>query len=81
MCAVSNTYDYGQRQWPVWPTPFQPPVALPTPFDWAQFQRLIEAAKHYDKATGQPDCEDPKKQEWFDEIERRLNALEKATKK
>jgi hypothetical protein len=39
---------------------------------------MIRVAEEYDKATNQPNCEDPKKMEWMKEVEKRLAELEAA---
>ena len=44
---------------------------------WEFFQKAMDAAKEFDKATGQPDCVDPEKDKWRKEVEERLEALEK----
>jgi hypothetical protein len=38
---------------------------------------MVEQAKEFDKATKQPDCEDPKKAEFMREVLDRLAAIEK----
>lgn len=85
MCIVSMVFDYGQKTWPdTYPnipqptTPYTLPASpnVPSPEQWAEFKELVEKAKKFDELTSQPDCEDPKKQEWYDRMERRLAALE-----
>lgn len=85
MCVVSMIYDQGRINppWGGWPRiPFQP---QPTDaerdaktrqaiLDWL---KLLEAAKQYDKSSGQPDCEDPKKATFEEEVLRRLDEIEK----
>lgn len=84
MCAVSMIYDYGQKTWPLPPAPmiptqpFQPfQPSLPTREQIDEFQKLVKAAREFDRKTGQPDCEDPRKVEWLKQIMDRLDAIEK----
>lgn len=47
----------------------------------AAFYKALDAARSFDRLTGQPDCEDPEKAKLLErvaELERRLNALETA---
>lgn len=84
MCIISGIYDYGHRTWPTWPTtaPVPPPIPpasatpFPTPEQWEAFKRLIEVAKEFDRIANQPDCEDPEKGKWMEQVERRLADLE-----
>lgn len=39
--------------------------------------KLVEAAKEFDKKTGQPDCVDPQKDAWLQKVLDRLDAIEK----
>jgi hypothetical protein len=39
---------------------------------YESFKKLIEAAKEFDESTGQPDCIDPKKEEWLNKVEERI---------
>ncbi len=72
MCAVSATGDYWrQNDWPKWepyqplnPTPgyWPPPEVTKADLDalkreMEELKKLLVAAKKYDEATGQPDCE------------------------
>lgn len=82
MCAVSAIYDHGRRDWP---TPFNPiipnspwPADTPTRKEFDELKKLVEAAREYDNATGQPDCELDEKAEWFKELEARVAAVEAA---
>ena len=61
MCAVSGILKYGQGLNIKWDA-----LSIPG------FLELVEAAKKFDKATGQPDCEDPKKVEFLDYLESQL---------
>lgn len=91
MCVVSNILDYGRQTWPT-TTPWVYATVDPTPkvitiekervpsqAEWAAFLELLEKAKKFDEITGQPDCEDPKKQEWFDAIQEKVTELVDAT--
>lgn len=87
MCSTSAIYDYG-RQNPPWNNPDYGLTApnrlgglqLPDP-EAAEaikrFLKLLDAAKHYDEATGQPNCEDPQKSKFMNEVLERLSAIEK----
>lgn len=78
MCAVSMVLDYSQR------TPIEQ-------FDYEGYQRLmemIEAAKKFDTANKEPDCEDPQKVEFLkqiidrlEKIENRISAVEAVTER
>lgn len=80
MCAVSMVYDYGRTN-PPWQNPLGPsPMPLPdTQVEDAikRYLKLIEDAKEYDRATKQPDCEDPEKAKFMKEVLDRLDAIEK----
>lgn len=89
MCVVSNISDWGRRTWPE-PEPFlpkpnpwetlplpNPPYNGPTREEWEEFKKLLKQAAKVDELAGQADCVDPKKQEWMEKIEKRLNELEK----
>lgn len=66
MCVVSNISDYGRQiQWEEW-----------NPTKYRDFSDLIEKAKQFDKAHGQPDCVDPEKQKFLDELDKRFKRLE-----
>jgi hypothetical protein len=85
MCIVSNIGDYYQR-WPQQPNtaPIQPfpwPQAAPAELPWTRealdaLKAILEAVKALDAKLGLPDCEDPKKLEWMESVERRVKALE-----
>ena len=85
MCVVSMIYDHGRQNppWGEWPTiPFRPmpddkerdEQTRQAILDWL---KLLDAAKKYDKSSGQPDCEDPKKATFEEEVLRRLYEIEK----
>lgn len=87
MCAVSAVMDYGMRH-PPWqfypPTVPSMPMAPPQPFPdpeaaeaLKKFMKMVEAAKEFDAASKQPDCEDPKKMEFMKQVLDRLDAIEK----
>lgn len=61
------------------PQPIIDPVQLKELLD--SFHKALEAAKIFDRLTGQPDCEDPEKaklEERVAELERRLDAIAEA---
>jgi hypothetical protein len=85
MCTLSMIYDYGRQVWPQQPyvpnpSPGTVPTftvpKVPTPEEWAAFLELVEKARKFDEMTNQPDCEDPEKGKWMEEVERRLADLE-----
>jgi len=63
--------------------PYQPWSPLPpippaiTDDHLKAFLKLVEAAKEYDRKTGQPECEDPEKAQILERIMDRLGAIEK----
>jgi hypothetical protein len=67
MCAVSVVLDYGRENIP--------------PYQWTrpafdEFKEVIRRLEALDEKLDQPDCEDPEKAKWMEEVERRLKALE-----
>lgn len=89
MCATSAILDYGMhhKPWenfPVYPYPFPapiPPLQLLPDLEACEaikkFMDLLEAAKNFDRATKQADCEDPQKAAFEDEMRNRLSEIEK----
>ena len=79
MCVYSSIGQWGRENLPEAP-PWNTFPALPgvyiTPAQWAEYKKLLEAAKEFDKATGQPECTDPEKTAWMEDVERRMAALE-----
>lgn len=66
MCTVSAIGDYGRNM-------------NPNRWDremFEEFKKLTEAAKQFDKISGQPDCEDPKKTEWIEVVERKVSEVQ-----
>lgn len=59
MCVVSAILDYGRG---VDPNHWTPPV-------WYQYVDTVQQAKRFDEAAGEPHCEDPLKEEWYDAME------------
>ncbi len=58
-------------------TPPKPILDLDLLRQWKKaIDDMIRVAEEYDKATNQPNCEDPKKMEWMKEVEKRLAELE-----
>lgn len=81
MCVVSQILDYGKDRWsfvPPYTLPNNPVeyIPLPTKEELEEFRRLIEAARRFDEATGQPDCELDEKLEWLKDLEARVRKLE-----
>ncbi len=82
MCLTSAIYDYG-RQNPPWQNPdprlTQPPPILPdheAADAIKRFLKMLDAAKDYDDATGQPDCETADKASFIKEVLDRLTSIE-----
>lgn len=88
MCVVSAVFDQYNPHIPTnWP-PVAPPVVKPNTTTItidpnsisakdladliASFHKAVEAAREFDRLTGQPDCEDPEKAK----LEERVAALE-----
>jgi hypothetical protein len=67
MCTVSAIMDYGQ---------YRIPLQQWTPDSWADFKEIIRRLDALDKKLDQPDCVDPAKQRWMQEVEERLRRLE-----
>lgn len=40
-----------------------------------ELYKLIDQAKKYDEAAGEPDCEDPEKEKWLDEVKEIRNRM------
>jgi hypothetical protein len=91
MCVVSAVNDWGRQQFPDWDKPIQWPLPIPAVIPGApppssftdeevklmkKFLALIKQAKDLDEAAGAPNCEDPKKAEFQEAVERRLAAVE-----
>lgn len=83
MCAVSVMSDWGREHW----NPFHlapqdsqptlnPETVIITRQQWDEYLKLLDAARKFDEATGQPDCGDSQKMEWMKKVEDRLNQLE-----
>lgn len=65
MCALSMVYDYGNRF----------PIDYWNADTAAAMKRLIDEAKRFDETTGQPDCEDPSKAEFLEQIDALLERV------
>ena len=67
MCVVSVTHDYMRTHIPLqqWTRPM-----------FSEYQEIIRRLTELDKKLNQPDCEDPAKAAWMQEVEERLEALE-----
>ncbi len=66
MCVVSVLFQYGQERIPVdqW-----------TPESWEAFTALVKQGDKFDRATDQPDCADPGKLAWAQQINERIGDL------
>jgi hypothetical protein len=91
MCVMSMIADQYHPTAPTYPAPMpmypgQVPstdwLQIPntdqrwTPEKWAEFEKLLEQASKIDELTGQPDCEDPEKIAWMNEVRRALELEE-----
>lgn len=88
MCVVSAVHGYfGQRQdlWQQLPGAYAPNTlslqvgAQPAQWDRSTFEQYKDILKRLDaldQKLGQPDCVDPAKEAYMQEIENRLKALE-----
>lgn len=60
MCVYSMVMDHKRDEWdrryPQW-TRFEPPPDAPTKEEIAEFRRLLERARDYDRKNNEPDCE------------------------
>jgi hypothetical protein len=72
MCVVSMITDYPYRT----PHPFYPndPTKVRPWPDWGleeygKWKKLLDAARIFDEATGQPDCQKPEKQKLLEEMQ------------
>lgn len=79
MCIVSNISDYWQRNLlPMYPSlPVQPSFPIPEisriefealKLEVAELKKLLTAAKEFDEATGQLDCEMEQKVKFLKQI-------------
>lgn len=70
MCLVSMVTDWHQRTYPV-THPY-----WDVSDNHKKFKEILDAVKELDKRLGQPDCVDPKKDEYIKELEARIKRLE-----
>lgn len=84
MCSTSAIMDYGssspdfQRHLQQPFNPFHAPKTDNEAVDAIKrFIKLVDAARDFDRAAGEPDCEDPKKFEFMQQVLDRLTAIEK----
>lgn len=82
MCNVSMIFDtykpYIPTQWTPTPTVVQPYTAEELRELIESFKQAVEAAKSFDRLTGQPDCEDPEKAQLIErvaELEAKLDEI------
>jgi len=66
MCVYSMVSDYGRNM--------NPGNWNPNSFD--AFKQLLDEARKFDEAAGEPDCEDPSKAEFLKELEERFADME-----
>lgn len=66
MCVVSNVYDLGKEV----------PSEYWTTDRLNSFRKVVQIARTVDEEENTPDCEDPTKAEWLEEVEERLAKLE-----
>jgi len=65
MCVVSMVIDHYRERWepiqpqpqPYWPWIIVPQPPAIAPEEVAEFRRLLERAREYDKRHAEPDCE------------------------
>jgi hypothetical protein len=86
MCVMSMIMDhYGDKWQPLvppatypvsvpWPVvlPATAPVPLVSPEEVAEFRRLLERAREYDRRNNEPDCELAEKRERVKDLARQL---------
>lgn len=84
MCVVSMVMDHYRERWePLVPqVPYQPIVTNPTIISWpvpmisaeevAEFRKLLERAREYDKRMNEPDCELDEKKAALKDIAQKL---------
>lgn len=87
MCATSVVLDYFGDRWNTypngtWPRPVapfaQPEPMAPTPWtrdSFDEFKEILKRLEALDAKLGEPDCEDPAKAAWMQDVEARLEAL------
>lgn len=90
MCATSQIYDYGQKTLPAQPWWNQLGPAVIGPDNdilkelreqreiLQRFIAMVEAARLFDRAAKEPDCEQPTKAALMDQVMERLAKIEKA---
>lgn len=67
MCVVSMINDYGRERIQPWKW---------TPKNWVDYQELVKKAEEVDKALEQPDCDDPQKLVWTQDIQKQIDEVE-----
>lgn len=82
VCFVSMVMDHYHDKWkdklPQFPSaPYSPwPVPMPiptiTPDEIAEFKKLLDRAREYDKKMGQPDCELDEKRQALKKVAKEL---------
>lgn len=82
MCVVSMIMDHYDDEWrrKYWPStrplqiplPMPLPIPGPTPEELAEFRRLLERAREYDRKNYEPDCEMESKKRLLREMAAKL---------
>lgn len=85
MCVVSMIMDHYNEKWKQYPQPSVPvyPFVIPTipfpqlvpsitPEEIAEFRKLLERAREYDKQNGEPACELDEKKEALKKLAKEL---------
>lgn len=78
MCVYSAISEWGRNTFNphAFPQVVPPTTVNITMEQWKEYLKLLEAAKKFDDATGQPNCESEDKTAWMKEVEDRLKAIE-----
>lgn len=76
MCAVSMIADHYHDKWsqpPYIPNAFPYlPIVMPTAAEIAEFHKLLDRAREYDKKYNQPDCELEEKKQKLTKLAKEL---------
>lgn len=82
MCVVSMAGDVYKPNWPLPQQPLDWSGITFTPAQEAtaleKFEELMKVAKELDALLGLPDCEDPEKTGWLEEVRERVREHERA---
>ena len=72
MCVVSVVSDWASTT---------VPVTTWTTSNWGEYQEIIRRLEELDRKLGFANCEDPAKQAWMENVEKRLKKLERKAAK